>query len=506
VRLVDDYLNAISTKFQAAARKNHGIQVFDPDEYFGILDAVVMTYPSAVGGPCQLLASPSATLPAAFVSHYRCMPDAAAVSVAGDLTRQPEFFSFGPTICYGRHADAGLSRGRTVDVLRLVKCAPGRLELPFDLSEVIANLQYERYQQTKRLLATFTGADTTRKLYYVLRPFLTVAIRKHVQKLSLRGWDDIGFPHWPVDSTVETLMEDTMRLVLDQAGVRSMPFVWFWPDGAPSCAIMTHDVEHLEGRDFCDALMDLDDEYGIKASFQIVPEDRYDVTEAFLERIRRRGFEINVHDLNHDGQLFRDRQQFAERAARINEWRRRFQSHGFRTGIMYRRQEWFDVLEFCYDMSVPNVAHLEPQRGGCCTVMPHFLGKLVELPLTTIQDYSLFHILGDYSIDLWKQQIELIHARHGLMSFIAHPDYLVERRARRVYCDLLAHLRSLGRNEHVWLATPRDVAEWWRNRSQMTLAYADGRWHVEGPDAGRAVVAHAMIQDGRLSYRLDTSR
>ncbi len=80
---------------------------------------------------------------------------------------------------------------------------------------------------------------------------------------------------------------------------------------------------------------------------------------------------------------------------------------------MYRDQEWFDALEFSYDMSVPNVAHLEPQRGGCCTVMPYFVGDILELPLTTIQDYSLFHILGDYSIDLWKEQIDLILRRTG---------------------------------------------------------------------------------------------
>ncbi|HVB59215.1 MAG TPA: hypothetical protein VNE63_22650, partial [Candidatus Acidoferrales bacterium] len=91
--------------------------------------------------------------------------------------------------------------------------------------------------------------------------------------------------------------------------------------------------------------------------------------------------------------------------------------------------DWYDAFEFSYDMSVPNVAHLEPQRGGCCTVMPYFVGKILELPLTTIQDYSLFHILGDYSIDLWKQQIDLIMQRNGPVSFITHPDYLREKRA-----------------------------------------------------------------------------
>ena len=100
---------------------------------------------------------------------------------------------------------------------------------------------------------------------------------------------------------------------------------------------------------------------------------------------------------------------------------------------MYREQQWFEAFEFSYDMSVPNVAHLEPQRGGCCTVMPYFVGNLLELPLTTTQDYSLFHILGSYSTALWRQQIELIMARNGLVSFIAHPDYLCDDRAKGVY-------------------------------------------------------------------------
>jgi len=72
---------------------------------------------------------------------------------------------------------------------------------------------------------------------------------------------------------------------------------------------------------------------------------------------------------------------------------------------MYRNQDWYDSFDFSYDMSAPNVAHLDPMRGGCCTVMPYFIGKILELPVTTSQDYTLFHMLNDYSIDLWKQQL-----------------------------------------------------------------------------------------------------
>jgi hypothetical protein len=249
--------------------------------------------------------------------------------------------------------------------------------------------------------------------------------------------------------------------------------------------------------------MDLDDAAGVKSSFQVVPESRYDVSEVFLEEMRGRGFEVNVHDLNHDGQLFRSWSQFPQRVARVNAYGRKFRSRGFRSGAMYRRQDWFDALEFSYDMSVPNVAHLEPQRGGCCTVMPFFVGKLIELPLTTIQDYSLFHILNDYSISLWKEQIDLIRARHGLISFITHPDYLIEARARRSYVDLLTHIARLRDDLGVWVALPGEVERWWRSRSQMTLVSEGRNWRIEGPDAHRARVAFARLDDDQVSYSVD---
>jgi len=40
---------------------------------------------------------------------------------------------------------------------------------------------------------------------------------------------------------------------------------------------------------------------------------------------------------------------------------------------MYQNADWFQELNFSYDMSVPNVARLEAQRGGCCTVLPYAL-------------------------------------------------------------------------------------------------------------------------------------
>src|SRR6202030_3850149 len=108
-------------------------------------------------------------------------------------------------------------------------------------------------------------------------------------------------------------------------------------------------------------------------------------------------------------------------------YNKKFNARGFRAGVMYRDLDWYESYDFSYDMSVPNVAHLESQRGGCCTVMPYFIGKILEIPLTTTQDYSVFQILNDYSIHLWQKQLDLIRTRNGLISFVTHPDYLIER-------------------------------------------------------------------------------
>lgn len=373
----------------------------------------------------------------------------------------------------------------------------GGTYLPFDASEVVDNLRSENYIRDRRKEKPLSALT---ELYYLIRPILPLRIRKHLQRAYLRGWEKIPFPRWPVDSSVDDLLEHLLLLSIKSNQVKQVPFIWFWPDGAPSCAIVTHDVETTAGRDFCSTLMDIDDSFGIKASFQVIPEERYGVKREFLSSIRDRGFEVVVHDLNHDGHLYKSRKQFLERAARINAYGKEYGAEGFRAGILYRKQVWYDALDFAYDMSVPNVAHLDPQRGGCCTVMPYFIGNIVELPVTTTQDYTLFNILGEFSTDLWKRQIELIMEKHGLMSFIVHPDYISGTRERGIYEELLFDLTRLREEKGIWIALPGDVNRWWRQRSQMRLVEDGDGWRIEGEGAERARIAYASEKDGRLVF------
>ena len=374
----------------------------------------------------------------------------------------------------------------------------------FQADEIISNLRHERYAKNgDGIRARLADSRMVRRLYYRLRPFLPFPLRRQLQRARLSDWKTIPFPQWPVDRTVEQLLERLLMLSMEVQGIRRVPFVWFWPDGAMSCAVMTHDVEQLAGRRFCSQLMDLDESMGIGSSFQVVPEGRYAVPEGFLEEIRDRGFEINIHDLNHDGRLFWNREEFLRRAAEINEYGRRYRALGFRSGVLYRNQTWYGALQFSYDMSVPSVAHLEAQRGGCCSVMPFFIGRMLELPVTTVQDYSLFHILNDYSIDLWKQQLEAITEQHGLASFIVHPDYIIEGRARATYQALLEHLARMREERKTWIALPREVDRWWRERSQMNVVFDARGWRVEGRGKERARLAFATIVGNKLAFSVE---
>lgn len=443
-----------------------------------------------------------------FLDYFRCPTKYAAFSIASQPAPSAGFFRFGAElICYGRLC-SGVVRKSPSDSLQDVSAAArvqeNRCLLPFDLDEIVENLRLERYCSDRRGTSRKpAGSSLSRELYYCVRPFLPTGVRKHLQRLALRGWHRVQFPTWPVDQTVDRLFDQAMAMMLRANPGERVPFIWFWPDGFSSCAIVTHDVETSVGRDFCNFLMDLDDSFSIQSSFQLVPEVRYEIPEDFLSTIRNRGFEINVHDYNHDGDLFRDREQFLQRVARINACGKKFQACGYRSGALYRNIDWYDAFDYLYDMSVPNVGHLDPQPGGCCTTKPFFIGKLLEIPVVATQDYTLFNILGRYSTELWDQQIDAVLRQNGLVSFIVHPDYLLEKRARDVYTELLSRLAVLRRESKLWIALPREVNDWWRNRREMRLVQQAGAWQIEGPGKDHARIAYASLKGDRVVYRID---
>ena len=95
--------------------------------------------------------------------------------------------------------------------------------------------------------------------------------------------------------------------------------------------------------------------------------------------------------------------------------------------------------------------------------------------------------------------------KHGLMSFIVHPDYISGAREQSVYKELLTYLSALRDDRNVWIATSSEVNRWWRQRRQMKLVPEGDGWRIEGEGNQRARIAYANEHDGQLVYSL-TSR
>ena len=226
-----------------------------------------------------------ASLNAALIDYFRCPEGLIDLALRGDLCPGEGFFRFGPdVVCYGQSSlgyYAETPAKATCDLGYHVRMEGTTCYIPFDPTAVVENLRRERYLgRNPNHDWTEEQISLVRKTYHRLRPHLGVLIRRRLRRLWLRGAEKERFPSWPVDRTVDQLLEKLLALVMKAHQLERIPFIWFWPDGQKSCAILAHQVE-----------------------------------------------------------------------------------------------------ESSYDISIPNVRHLDSQFGGCCTVMPFFIGNVLEFPV-----------------------------------------------------------------------------------------------------------------------------
>ena len=148
--------------------------------------------------------------------------------------------------------------------------------------------------------------------------------------------------------------------------------------------------------------------------------------------ISREGFEVGVHGLNHDGKLYNSHALFLSRAKRINMYLKNWDCVGFRSLSMHHNLEWIHSLNIEYDASTFDTDPFEPQSDGVRTIFPfwipapddHVSAGYVELPYTLVQDFSLFILLKEPDIRIWKQKLDWIAANGGMALINTYPDYM----------------------------------------------------------------------------------
>jgi hypothetical protein len=305
-----------------------------------------------------------------------------------------------------------------------------------------------------------------RSLYYAIKPYIgwraRLALRQFLAARTLHRSRRV----WPV---------------LESSGMR--PEGWTgWPEGKKFAFILTHDVEGELGLSRVKQLAALEMKLGFRSSFNLIPEGDYRVTKDLRAWLAKEGFEVGVHDLHHDGSLFRSRNDFYRQAPRINAHLKEWKAAGFRAGFMFHNLEWIRELEIEYDASTFDTDPFEPQPDGAETIFPFWVAPkngqrgYVELPYTLAQDSTLFLFLKEKTSEIWKRKLDWVAERGGMALVNVHPDYVAfegrpptarEFPAAR-YSDLLSYVKERYAGSY-WSVLPRDLARWFR--SQVSLLF-----------------------------------
>ena len=298
-----------------------------------------------------------------------------------------------------------------------------------------------------------------RRIYYTVKPYvgwrLRLAFRRWLARRTLRRVGRV----WPI-------LEGTGR---PPEGWRG------WPAGRQFAFLLTHDVEGQRGLDRVKRLADIEVDLGFRSSFNLIPEGEYLSPLELRELLTEAGFEVGVHDLHHDGSLFRSRKDFYRQVPRINHYLKAWDASGFRAAFMFHNLDWIRELEIEYDASTFDTDPFEPQPENAGTIFPFWVqpkdGRpgYVELPYTLVQDSTLFLLLRETTADIWKRKVDWVAQQGGMALVNVHPDYITFEGGPSsatqfpiaLYVELLTYVKRRYAGAY-WNVVPRDLARWFR--------------------------------------------
>jgi len=247
-----------------------------------------------------------------------------------------------------------------------------------------------------------------------------------------------------------------------------------WPAEFACC--FTHDID----TGYCfnvglDLLLEVERRQGIRSTNNLVPKSRdYKIDYNRVASLQDEGFEFGCHGLHHDG-------RFAfispkERESRIKIAKDALETggvkvKGFRAPWLNRTRDMIPLLEkhgYLWDSTSPDTdpTTIGYEGTGCSTVYPfhpliesagkYIPSRIVELPITIPQDWTLIHSLK-YSpsevFELWKRKADYIQSIGGLALFLTHPaEYgMADRRYLPIYEKIIEYVK--GKNPFIGTCT-----------------------------------------------------
>lgn len=237
---------------------------------------------------------------------------------------------------------------------------------------------------------------------------------------------------------------------------------------------------------------------------------------ALLTEIAGYGAEIGVHGYVHnDYRTLSGSEQYIQtrRATRVFK-KANIPFQGFRNPYLGWTEDSLEVfaqLDFVYDSNdavfhdVVNLQQFSPliQSGfekslslfqavpcSAYALRPYFSGEILRIPTSIPDDEMLFDRLRISNTQVgivWSEVMRRVYALGGLYTLNLHPE-----RAQLCKPALLA-LLATSREQQLtaWITSLKDVAMWWKERSQFRwhiTSQGNNRWLIEAECSARATV------------------
>lgn len=281
--------------------------------------------------------------------------------------------------------------------------------------------------------------------YYFLRNSIGIPARKVMQNLY-------GKKNREIKSLCYTKLIDLMKS--DEKNWENFKRA-VYPENYETAIVLTHDVETKKGYDFIRKVAEVEKQRGFTSCWNFVVK-KYPIEKEFLDELVGEGFEIGLHGFNHDGLLYSSKDVFSKRAVEINRALKEYNAVGFRSPMVHRNLFWLQELDILWDSSCFDYDPYQPFPGGTGCIWPFMAGKFVELPYTLFQDHTLFYVLKEKSIDIWKKKIDWLLENRGMILVLTHPDYLREKDYLKYYVELLDYISEI---KNAWRCLPKTIAK-----------------------------------------------
>jgi peptidoglycan/xylan/chitin deacetylase (PgdA/CDA1 family) len=296
------------------------------------------------------------------------------------------------------------------------------------------------------------------RIYYNMRPFIPRRVRVALRRIQISARLKSNKQEWPISHKAAR-----------------QPKSWpGWPQQKRFAFILTHDVEAKKGYEKCNSLIELEEKLGFRSGLFFVPEGNYRIGPEMRRNLNARGFEVCIHGLRHDGKLYTSKKLFKKKAIWINRYLKEWNAVGFRSPFMDSDLEYLHELDIEYDCSTFDTDPFEPKPSGVEIIFPFWIPKgesnsgYMELPYTLPQDWTLFVLMREKSIEVWKKKMDWIVEQGGMVLVLTHPDYMRfdEKKPKfneypvGYYEEFLNYVKDKYEGQY-WHVLPKDIARFW---------------------------------------------